>query len=480
MSKLWLRVRYGATLLAGVCSVLILTYEPVQAHAFGQSYTLPVPAWLFIYGGASAVFVSFAFIGYFVGEKNTTSGYRTKNISRWWVVRFFTHRLWLGLLRAFSVLLLIFTIVVGFWGTPDPTLNFAPTFFWVIFLLGMTYISALLGPVWDSLNPWRVLAQWWSSRWPLTGRLAYPEKFNYWPALVFYLVLVGAELLFSGAGAQPRFIASLLVEYSLVNLWGVYLFGYEWFRYGEVLSVIFRLLSKLAPLELRKGDLFARPPFVGALFSRPKYLSLLFLVLSLLATTAFDGLRSTTRWSDLIAFSHPLILWRGYDLYFWWEAGAFIVVLLLFIAVYFLFIALMRLLVRANKPVTGLAFEYAYTLLPIALAYNIAHYYQYFLTQGQALVSLLSDPFGWGWDLFGTVAFVPNPSLVPAAAGWYSQVLVIVIGHMASVYLAHRIALRLYGNRKSALISQLPMVVLMVGYTVLGLWILSQPLSLGG
>ena len=114
--------------------------------------------------------------------------------------------------------------------------------------------------------------------------------------------------------------------------------------------------------------------------------------------------------------------------------------------------------------------------MPIAVADQVAHCYTLLLVQGQAFVARLSDPFGWGWNLFGTVGFQPRYDLVGAGFVWYSQVALIVVGHVIAVYLAHLISLRLLGDPRRALLSQIPMLVLMVLYTVCSLWILAQPI----
>jgi hypothetical protein len=123
-----------------------------------------------------------------------------------------------------------------------------------------------------------------------------------------------------------------------------------------------------------------------------------------------------------------------------------------------------------------LATAYAFSLVPIAFAYQVAHYYTLLLFNGQMIFLQVSDPFGWGWDLFGTSGYQINNAVVGAAFVWYSQVALIVAGHVLAVYLAHAIALRSTGDPKRALRSQYPMVALMVLYTILSLWILSQPI----
>ena len=150
---------------------------------------------------------------------------------------------------------------------------------------------------------------------------------------------------------------------------------------------------------------------------------------------------------------------------------------LLFFGIYLGFVELSRILGGGGEGgFWRFAAAYAFSLVPIAIAYQVAHYYTYLLVQGQMIVSLVSDPLGWGWNLFGTADFEPRYGIVGAGFVWYSQVALIVAGHVIAVYLAHSISLRLLRDPGRALRSQLPMLVLMVLYTMTSLWILAQPI----
>jgi hypothetical protein len=94
----------------------------------------------------------------------------------------------------------------------------------------------------------------------------------------------------------------------------------------------------------------------------------------------------------------------------------------------------------------------------------------------QLVIPLLSDPFGFGWDLFRTAAYKPDIGFVGPLLQWYVAVGAIVVGHVIAVYLAHVKALTVFGAPRVAVRSQIPIVVFMVGYTMLSLWILSQPI----
>jgi hypothetical protein len=117
--------------------------------------------------------------------------------------------------------------------------------------------------------------------------------------------------------------------------------------------------------------------------------------------------------------------------------------------------------------------EVAPTLVPIAAVYFAAHYFAYLLIAGQYTLSVVVDPFAQGWDPAGLGEYGIWRGIVPAALVWWVQVLVIVWGHVAAVFAAHRLALR-GATAARALIAQAPLVLLMVGYTVAGLWVLAQ------
>jgi hypothetical protein len=116
-------------------------------------------------------------------------------------------------------------------------------------------------------------------------------------------------------------------------------------------------------------------------------------------------------------------------------------------------------------------------LLPIALAYHYAHFLSYLLIQGQQIIALASDPFGIGWDLFGTADYLINIQITSARFIWFFSIFVIVAGHIIAVYLAHVRAMRLYPTQELVVKSQLPMLGLMVVYTIVSLWIVSRPIT---
>lgn len=465
-------------LIISVLASPVLAPSPVFAHAFGQSYSLPIPTWIFLYGSAAVVIVSFLLVSYFINPTNSSFNSKLIDISNSGLIKSLTSLFVVNALKVLSLVVFLILIVSGLVGTQEVSQNIAPTFFWVIFLLGFTYFVAVFGNLWEIVNPWKIALDYVSALFKIrfTGVFSYPNKLSYYPAIFFYLILLWLELFSAGFGAIPQNLSALILIYSAVNFVAALLFGSEaWFKYGEVFSVLFNLVGKISFFVAKNRKIYLRVPFTGLINDSADSFILLIFILAVLGATAFDGFRSTAAWFTIVQFFIPYYSQLG-------EFGsnifpflAFLVVLGSFFLVYMILMAAMKVITKTKISLTELASKFAFSLLPIAVVYNIAHYYTLILTQGQLLISLISDPFGIGWNLFKTAKFTPNISIVRVDYTWYSQVFLIVLGHVAGVYIAHTIALKLFPKQKHAVFSQLPMLILMVLYTLTGLWILSQP-----
>ncbi|MGH2923264.1 MAG: fenitrothion hydrolase, partial [Solirubrobacterales bacterium] len=131
--------------------------------------------------------------------------------------------------------------------------------------------------------------------------------------------------------------------------------------------------------------------------------------------------------------------------------------------------------VPGSPPVRELLRSFAHTMIPIALAYLVAHYFSAFLYQEQAQFTyILSDPLGDGSDLFGTASGGIDYGIIGSNAIWYIQVATLVVGHVVALTLAHDRALAVYDDVREATRSQYFMLAVMVGFTCLGLYLLSQ------
>ncbi len=175
----------------------------------------------------------------------------------------------------------------------------------------------------------------------------------------------------------------------------------------------------------------------------------------------------------------PVLYLTPWTIYVGYQTLALVLSPFLYLAMYLTCIGLAKAVTRSSIPMRELALRFALTLLPIALVYNVTHYYTLILTQGVQIVRLVSDPFGFGWNLFGSAHWLAAPIILDAGVVWHTQVGLILFGHIVSVYLAHLEALRAFPTRRQATLSQLPMLLLMMGFTTIGLWILSQPLATG-
>ena len=472
MHKNWAPASAGAT--------LALLPLAAQAHGFGRLYNLPVPFWLYAWGAAAVLVVSFALAAAFAASPAGGALTASRDFSGApWVAALRRARL-LAILKGLALLALLLSIATGLFGSRDPYRNFSMTVFWVVFVLAFAWLTALVGDVYAAINPWRTLADGVArlARGYGHGRIAYPAALGDWPALGLYLAFVWFELFGHG---RPSALGAMLLGYTALNLAGVWLVGAAaWFRHCEFFAVFLRLVALMAPVEYRPGEALRwRLPFSGLVEARPAQLSSVMFALAMLSTTAFDGLQATRAWVSLFwNESRPVQDYaRWLPWYQAWETAWLLASPFVYFGVYLLFIAMARQLTRSTRPLRELALDFGFTLLPIALVYHVTHYFTLLLDQGLKVVSLLSDPFGRGWDLFGTAFVLRTPILPDVGVVWHVQVALIVLGHVASVWVAHRVALRVFAGRRAALASQLPMLGLMVLFTVAGLWILAQPLT---
>lgn len=469
-----------------------------QAHGFAERYDLPVPLHLYLAGSAAAVALSFVVVAYFVRGDRTVQRYPTFNLLGTSAGRILASRMVRFVLQLFAVFMLVLVVVAGFIGDTDPFKNIAPTTVWVIWWVGFAYISGMLGDLWALLNPWRTVfegAQWLFAKLQSGKRFGlnrdYPEKLASWPAAILFVWFIWAELIWP-ASDTPAELSQMVLTYSVITWVGMFTFGSRnWLRHGEVFTVLFGLLARFAPTEYvaERQEWNLRPWAVGLLPDTPMSRSQTVFVLLMLSSVTFDGLLATPLWGAIAQWMLVSDLVRPLILLLQDVTGnaiaaistiALIVFLVLFQLMYAAFCGLMYLATparaRADLSIGELAGLFVLSLVPIALAYHLAHYLSFLLIVGQYMIPLASDPFGFGWDLFGTKLYFPNIAIVNAKFVWITSVIAIVTGHIIAVWLAHVVALRRFRDSKAALRSQIPMLFLMVTYTMLSLWILAQPI----
>ena len=275
--------------------------------------------------------------------------------------------------------------------------------------------------------------------------------------------------------AFPRTLGIAIALYSYWALAGMAVYGRDaWTRYGEGFAVAFGLLARIAPFAAREGRVVVRWPFTG-LGGAEHVRGTLVFVAVMLGSTSFDGFARTSTWQNVLGEVRADLAGSSVRVVDLATTLVNVAGLTAFVAgvmvTYFAAVWSTRALVHVER---SLVPDFVLSLVPIAAAYLVAHYFSLFMIQGQFIFTLISDPFGKGWDLFGTVDFAPNLAVVSPETVWYVQVAALVVGHVAGLAIAHDRAVTLFDDRRAALRSQYPMLGLMVLYTVGGLWLLSR------
>ena len=376
----------------------------------------------------------------------------------------------------------VFAIVVyaGLKGTQNVQANLAPTAIHVIFWVGIPVLSLLFGDVFRAFNPWRAIgrAGGWVAGRVAAGRLPeplpYPERLGLWPAAAGIAAYGWLENV-SPDRDDPSTLAILALVYAATQLVGMSLYGVEsWTRRGDGFAVYFRLFGLLSAFDWRERALWLRRPLFGV--TRPPEAGLVALVVVAIGITTFDGFQEGPIWVDVARNLQDPLLDAGMSagdatriVYTFGLALALLVVFLL----YRIGVGAMRRIDR-DRSATELARAFAHSLVPIGLAYVVAHYFSLLAYQGQAMGYLVSDPLGEGSDVFGTANQTIDYGVVSANGIWYVQVGALVIGHVIALVLAHERALTFYRDAKKATDSQYFMLAVMVAFTMLGLYLLSE------
>lgn len=434
---------------------------PAQAHGFGQRFDLPLPLWMFMAGAGATVALTFALLA---AQRHARA--RLPGQARTVLARIPMAGPLAFALRAAVLALYLLVIAAGYLGPQNPVKNIAPAMVWAIWWVGMAYVSALLGDLWALVNPLDTLYQWTVGDRP--ARLAWPRWLGVWPATLLFFAFVNMELNWEDS-EHPASLATAMLLYSCATWLGMRVFGRRtWLAHGEVFAVVFGLLARFAPNQVRDGRWQVRPFGAGLLVEAPLQWSHIALLMLMLASVSFDGLMETQGWLDLQGSVGLPPAWA--------RTAALLVLPLLFLLVY---LGACRAIAwcGGGASLAATAGWYVLTLVPIAIAYHIAHYLSFLAMAAQYLIPLASDPLGLGWDLFGTRLYFIRLGIVDARMVWYVSLGAIIAGHVAAVWLGHQTALRQFGTR--AAVSQLPMLVLMVGYTLLSLWIIAQPIVNG-
>jgi hypothetical protein len=349
----------------------------------------------------------------------------------------------------------------------------------------MVVLSIMLGDVFRAFNPWRAIARAAGAIFRVIAGQAhaapfeYPERLGVWPAAVLFFAVATMELVYP-TPADPPAVGAAVAIYSIVTWTGMLLFGRRaWLDNGDAFNVYFGLLSRISPFGVRRAserrEVVVRRP-LSALAEDERRAGTVAFVAVMLGSVGFDGFSRTRRWQNFrfehtkhLAFTNPQLA----DLVSFLLNLAGLVAAVLVVGCAYLLAV--RAAEAAGRTRNDLAPVFVLSLVPIALVYVVAHYFSLFVVQGQVAIPLLSDPLGRGWDLFGTSGFQVNLRALTPNEIWYTQVVALVLGHVAGLVIAHDRAVQLFGSARTALRTQYAMLALMVVYTVGGMWILSQP-----
>ena len=450
------------------------------AHGLVGRSDLPIPEWLFGWAAAVVLVVSFVALAVLWPEPRLERD-RWRPLPRG-VGRALTHPVTEVVCGAIGLFLLGVVVWSGLSGIQTAAANFAPTFVYVIFWTGLVPVSVLLGDVFRAFNPWRAAGRavaWVAQRaagGSLPAPLRYPEGLGNWPAVAGLFAFVVLELVSSG-GDLPENVAIATLVYSALTWIAMALYGIDaWIDRGEAFSVYFGLFARIAPFERRDRDVGVRPPLAGLARLRVLPGTVPFLAV-MIGSVTFDGGAEAPLWSnispDIAGFFEDLGMGAQRALEASYLVGLTAACLIIF--------GFYRLGVAGAKTVGGgfsaseLAGRFVHSLVPIAFAYVAAHYLTQLLYQGQAIWSLASNPLGeQDTDYFGTADRAIDYTVIGATAAWYWQVGFVVAGHVAALILAHDRALAIYREAREAVRSQYWLLVVMVGFTSLALWLLSQ------
>ena len=444
---------------------------PLIAHGLVGRADLPVPESLFIAAAAVVLVASFLALA-LLWSRPRLQEWPERRLTR-------VPRAVDAALGALGVAAFAVTVYAGLAGTDQQIDNLAPTMVYVAFWVGVPVLSLLVGDVWRLLSPWRAIGRAASvvarrvGGGELPEPLPYPARLGRWPAAAGIFAFAICELAWATA-REPAPLAVLMLVYLVIMLVGMSLYGVEpWVRNADGFGVLFGWFASMAPVTRRDGVVCLRPPLVGA-GRKAVGAGTAAVLLVGIGATAFDGAREGALFNDLVPRLQDAFEGLGFGQSGALELGFVVGLVLMCLLVAAVWRAGVAGMPRADGRSAGPGRALVHSLAPILAAYVVAHYFSLLAYNGQDLLRLASDPLGTGADLFGTADSSIDYGVLSATAIWYVQVGSLVAGHVAGLVLAHDRALAVYGSHRAASRSQVAMLVVMVIFTVLGLWLLSE------
>jgi hypothetical protein len=429
----------------------------ILAHGIGGRSDLPVPFSVLVTAAAAVLVVTFLLLSVAWTRPRLQDGPRYNGPSTSVPGRRLLGAL--GVLGLFLVIGQVIPVLLGVETSPtSPTV--APVLVWVVFWLVIPFGAAIFGNWYADVNPWRTLGEIFGVG--RMERIGLPVKLGVWPALAALLGFVWLELVSPSSG-DPVVLGVAALVYTVAVLLAMVLVGRETgLTVFDAFTPYNRLISAISPVGRKASGGLVWRGWLRSLAVVPEWPGLWVFVVTMIATVSYDG-ASGAAWFQMITG----------DLGDTLSGKTFLLaasVNLIALAYYLACVAAARL-AGGTWTARRVAQRFAHTLVPIALAYAVSHYLTLILFEGQQLISAISDPFGLGWDLFGTAGLGVNYFLTSSTPIWFLQVGFIVMGHLVGIVLAHDRSLHDFG--RGAVRSQYAMLVLMIALTSLGLLILS-------
>jgi hypothetical protein len=450
----------------------------------GERADLPLPLGFFTWGAAIALIISFVALRALWPRPRLDALCGGRALPDWVQSVAPAGRI---ALHAVGLVAFVVVLTAAWFGLDTPAANIAPVSLYVVFWVGGPILSAVAGDVWAALNPFATIAAGWERlRAPKrelptvsggavdletppdavdpTGAGIDEEEsagFGHWTAAAGIFSFVWLELAYHDA-ASPRAVAVWLTLYTAVHLAGAARWGRGWLRYGEGFAALFGLIAHLSPFfRADDGRMRVRVPLSG-LSDVVLRAGTPALILVTLGSTGYDGLSGTRWWTDLVGAR------QGWDATIVSTIGLVWVIAMVAGIWYGACAVVGRIGDRDGR---AMAEVFVPSLVPIVLAYSVAHYFSLLVFEGQDFLALASDPYGQGWDLFGTATNVVDYTAVSTTTIAWVQAASIVIGHILGVATAHDRSVSIWEPRRAER-TQYPLLLVMIAYTVGGLAIL--------